>query len=389
MSGNQNNNCARITEDGIKLTIMLKQKTPMIHFQWNEPGVCIRGSELKPKLDKFLVEKLEKEYTGKKKDSEYYTYFINEPDSNGMMVNMTLNYKTRLIADGTKITSSNINKLYFGNMNNNKKKSVFYNSEIKLIIICLNDNLRKLIKNNIIEFFAVTNFGLRQDKGFGCFSISGVNGEDVKDKLEKNGYKFFYGSIADEYSNDEVENKADDMLNIAGSIYSVMKGGINYKGTYIKGYIQRQYLDDIKLKNTNSEKVLIKSELFDGNARKGKYVYVRALLGTTDNIVFRDKDRKRVVSIENKDIERFPTPMTIKIIDNYIFFIFNDTFNAILGKEFNFKYNDKEKKINVPNEFNVDTFMNKFIDYYNDNKSKISDKKSKNIELQVGENNGK
>lgn len=389
MSGNQNNNCARITEDGIKLTIMLKQKTPMIHFQWNEPGVCIRGSELKPKLDKFLVEKLEKEYTGKKKDSEYYTYFINEPDSNGTMVNMALNYKTRLIADGTKITSSNINKLYFGNMNNNKKKSVFYNSEIKLIIICLNDNLRKLIKNNIIEFFAVTNFGLRQDKGFGCFSISGVNGEDVKDKLEKNGYKFFYGSIADEYSNDEVENKADDMLNIAGSIYSVMKGGINYKGTYIKGYIQRQYLDDIKLKNTNSEKVLIKSELFDGNARKGKYVYVRALLGTTDNIVFRDKDRKRVVSIENKDIERFPTPMTIKIIDNYIFFIFNDTFNAILGKEFNFKYNDKEKKINVPNEFNVDTFMNKFIEYYNDNKSKISDKKSKNIELQVGENNGK
>lgn len=389
MSGNQNNNCARITEDGIKLTIMLKQKTPMIHFQWNEPGVCIRGSELKPKLDKFLVEKLEKEYTGKKKDSEYYTYFINEPDSNGTMVNKTLNYKTRLIVDGTKITSSNINKLYFGNMNNNKKKSVFYNSEIKLIIICLNDNLRKLIKNNIIEFFAVTNFGLRQDKGFGCFSISGVNGEDVKDKLEKNGYKFFYGSIADEYSNDEVENKADDMLNIAGSIYSVMKGGINYKGTYIKGYIQRQYLDDIKLKNTNSEKVLIKSELFDGNARKGKYVYVRALLGTTDNIVFRDKDRKRVVSIENKDIERFPTPMTIKIIDNYIFFIFNDTFNAILGKEFNFKYNDKEKKINVPNEFNVDTFMNKFIEYYNDNKSKISDKKSKNIELQVGENNGK
>ena len=39
-----------------KLTVKLKQHTPLIHFQAEQDGATLRATELKPKLDKFLVE---------------------------------------------------------------------------------------------------------------------------------------------------------------------------------------------------------------------------------------------------------------------------------------------------------------------------------------------
>ena len=40
------------------ISCTLSQQTPLIHFQHQEPGACLRGSELKPKLDRFLLEQL-------------------------------------------------------------------------------------------------------------------------------------------------------------------------------------------------------------------------------------------------------------------------------------------------------------------------------------------
>ena len=41
-----------------KLEITLKQHTPLIHFQHDQVGATLRASEVKPKLDKFLLTKL-------------------------------------------------------------------------------------------------------------------------------------------------------------------------------------------------------------------------------------------------------------------------------------------------------------------------------------------
>ena len=41
-----------------KLTFKLKQHTPLIHFQHDQHGATLRATELKPKLDRFLLEKL-------------------------------------------------------------------------------------------------------------------------------------------------------------------------------------------------------------------------------------------------------------------------------------------------------------------------------------------
>jgi hypothetical protein len=41
-----------------KIEFTLKQHTPLIHFQHEQAGATLRASEVKPKLDKFLIDKL-------------------------------------------------------------------------------------------------------------------------------------------------------------------------------------------------------------------------------------------------------------------------------------------------------------------------------------------
>ncbi len=43
-----------------KITITLKQHTPLLHFQSTQDGATLRASEVKPKLDKFILTKLGK-----------------------------------------------------------------------------------------------------------------------------------------------------------------------------------------------------------------------------------------------------------------------------------------------------------------------------------------
>ncbi len=40
-----------------EITITLKQHTPLIHFQHEQAGAILRATELKPKLDKFILSK--------------------------------------------------------------------------------------------------------------------------------------------------------------------------------------------------------------------------------------------------------------------------------------------------------------------------------------------
>ena len=47
--------CSNVMENGIKLTATLESQSPMIHFQARETGAVLRASEVKPKLDRFLI----------------------------------------------------------------------------------------------------------------------------------------------------------------------------------------------------------------------------------------------------------------------------------------------------------------------------------------------
>ena len=456
-----------------RMEYTLIQQTPIIHFQHDQKGATLRATEVKPKLDKFIVNKLGG------KDNVPKNWFIADTKA--------LNYKLRIVTTGEPrrskmieaeiehyranqrnadrntlsdlkdIRNKEINSMYFGNMvgmsneyeenvRNSYKETVFYEGkeQIKLEIVCFVEELRQEIENYIEEFFFVNNFGTRQSKGFGGF-VAIKKGEEHKatdpiKTLSEQGYRFFYAEVKGDTS-------YTAMLNHAKNVYAVMKGGYNdtrwnenekkyrFPLRYVKGYIQRDFLDDFNWNDKGSDKACIKSKkeyVKDKTtklpyqyplSRKGQpdeyrynkykeseenYFFVRALLGLADYYEFKDNSRYGRVDIfslgENGfDVERFRSPVTIKIFGSKLLFLFG-SFNEICGKTFYFAPNgipykyEFDKKIesekakyiaNNPNVFvkiftpekfdddDVVKFINNFVDYFTINKSKLNNFKKK------------
>ncbi len=107
----------------------LEQQTPMIHFQSDEYGATLRASEVKPKLDRFLLTQLGGEEKVRK---DHPDWFISDKHP-------ALNYKLRFKAQGEPQLAFP-HKLYFGNMGlaeAGKRKTVFYPDGIEMTVICV------------------------------------------------------------------------------------------------------------------------------------------------------------------------------------------------------------------------------------------------------------
>ena len=93
--------------------------------------------------------------------------------------------------------------IYYGNSGvhdeKEKKKAVFTNPVMNLM--CFNQVLRNYIEKYLVEFFAVTNFGTMQDKGFGSFM--------PKECLQKSG----------ELTLEETKRFAEMLKQAAGSVH--------------------------------------------------------------------------------------------------------------------------------------------------------------------------
>lgn len=233
-----------------------------------------------------------------------------------------------------------------------------------------------MINNYIAEFFAVTNFGTRQSKGFGGFSLIANEEEPLDEKkiidfLKENRYLFFYASEL---------SASQDPMQVAKAIYTSMKTGVNMpnKGR-VKGYLLYEYLRDNEIYD-GTDKTLMVEEILPKETphKKDRYLFVRALLGLADHYEFRfrnGKDKYTIkvkVECQDKDkddkpaIERFPSPVTIKIVGRQVIFLFNeDLFREICGKKFVFSANGKTKEICVPDTFDVKQFIADYVEYHN------------------------
>ena len=67
-----------------KLTVILRQHTPLIHFQHYQDNATLRASEVKPQLDRFLLTQLG--------DGDY-EQALNVPVSkNGLLAMVTIQH---------------------------------------------------------------------------------------------------------------------------------------------------------------------------------------------------------------------------------------------------------------------------------------------------------
>ena len=195
------------------------------------------------------------------------------------------------------------------------------------------------------------------------------------------------------------------IFRIIENFYKIIKGGINHKG-YIKGFLFI-HMNEKEIKN---EKAALKTEIIDhpyaSNQNKvtqvsqinnHKECYVRALLGLSSSFAFKDQRKQNggavdvniKISHADETIERFPSPLTFKVINNIVYIIPKKIDERIWEKEFVFTYEldkkrghahgiqPKEKpeklKLDTPalNDFCLEDFLDKAVEYYNENRGKI------------------
>ncbi len=180
------------------LRVTLKQHTPLIHFQHDQDDATLRASEVKPKLDKFILSQLTPE---QRAQGEREGWIKTKNDK------VWLDYKMRIVAERPKQIEMNViekkehgrqlydeigralftthnypdnsNSLIMGNMGGRVKEDVlnfvmFENNT--LIFNIKQESLVNEIRSSIFTFFSETNFGNRTSKGFGSYLVEKIDG---------------------------------------------------------------------------------------------------------------------------------------------------------------------------------------------------------------------
>ncbi|MCS3901796.1 hypothetical protein [Methanococcus voltae] len=262
-----------------ELTIELKQHTPMIHFQHEQSGATLRGTELKPKLDKFL-----KKYAFENNIEQYKTFLIgyNTEKEDKEIKNEAFDYRVTIKVsrenNAYDISKNPFNKLFFGNSgfgNRDKYKFKMYN-EIELKIFSFHTELITKIQENIESFFAITNFGARQNKGFGSFTVKKINGTD-----KNTDFNELYKKLLEKEKKFELNEKNRSKI---VAIYEYSKFGdmeeavrqIAYDYKYLKSGLTEE---DFKLKDDEKDELQDTIDIFKEQYKDEKCkIYKKSLL---------------------------------------------------------------------------------------------------------------
>jgi hypothetical protein len=369
-----------------KLEFTLKQHTPIIHFQSEQKGATLRATELKPKLDKFLIE-----YAFGDDFDRYKSFLIGyesvkklkkrEPKKSDFDDKLAFDYKVKISVDSNKIeniekrnprTGREIkNPLFFGNMGDGDvhKKRFILSKKIMISFFSFNRILLDSINNNFEAFLANTNFGTRQSKGFGSFYIET---KDFNSSLVKATVYFF----------DSTPNQYQEDINL---FYSFLRSGINvvnFRTKESRFYAKALSFMYAKEHNMTWDKKAIKQKYFqrDLKQQQNRYRQKENCLNYNSNNEYLIRDlfglssEQRWMSYraniskehneknKNKKIERFKSPIIFKPIIEHdrvkVYFWADSNIKAFLDKEFVIKNNKRgDLKLSTPSTFSFEEFF--------------------------------
>ncbi|MCR5782225.1 MAG: hypothetical protein K6G90_05750 [Clostridia bacterium] len=338
----------------------LKQHSPLIHFQSEQTGATLRATEVKPKLDRFILKKLG---GAEKVRQEHKNWFLGDKDA--------LNYKLRFSSpdfERLDLGPRTDYEIYFGNMGKNTRpvKAVRFLSDVAMTVICFDNELMETIGSLISGFFLVTNFGRMQSKGFGSFCAGGDPDENTVAAALKKEYqaKVCYAFESDKPFKD------------IKTIYSIMKSGVNFHGyrrSLLFLYMHKLGIgnEKAKLKQQGIAPVVSNGHghQHDLNNNNEESRYVRSLLGVGDHIEFlndlSNRRDKTTISISNPEIERYQSTVFFKIVGRTVYFVGKRIDSGIFGKTFTFKKGGSSVKIPVPEKSEQidENFMDGFLAY--------------------------
>ena len=375
---------------------------------------------MKPKLDRFILTRLGNgDYdAGIKKAKEKKGWLVGKGE------HPALNYKMKIEGLGDKeefllasyISSKNVDLLktkikginvlsstpYFAQEKENgelikgrrkwddiKCKGVKYDN-VKIEIFSLTDTLVDYIGNFIQSFFISTNFGTRQSKGFGFFTVNEIiisNKEQNirlslqdEEKLLKDNYKVCYKKELRDVS-------YNNIFSTISEDYRLLKSGKNKPYAKSKlmlyGLKSKKRWDKKFFKENVNEIYLNENEefykLLDSHSSASKslnvdeeYYYLRALLGLAGQYEFLldnppAPNKKLLISVDGGDIERFKSPICFKVFGGALYLVANTISEDILNKEFRFYVNIQgdngykddliDETLHTPEHFDIIGFL--------------------------------
>lgn len=409
----------------IKFT--LRQHTPLIHFQHEQAGATLRATEVKPKLDRFIIEQL------RQVDPHFYNenksiidlHFSDNPDKHKpslykLQVHGKIKQKVLCFSLPNKkdeaIISANPNakKIAGDNFDVSVETPLFSNNSFikfggkhpsdkfpdskrfvkerdcqwdKVQVGVIYENVLLTIKSfdkKIFDIvvkclpyvFAEENFGLRQSKGFGSFSIEGQSETHFAGLLNTDLLAIYKKEINEDWKGCLKGISNDWRFLKAGNSH-----GRYYKSDIMKYFCKRYGLrwEKRKTKKEIADKfpvvwngirckvphkiagcILNPDNPKDVDMGKEKYAYVRALMGLAQFYEYGMTDFKNrlVVNIKERsgDVERFKSPVTFKVTDNAIYMlcypipgnlIKNNTLNRTYDFNMEATVGDKEYNKNI------------------------------------------
>jgi hypothetical protein len=271
-------------------SFVLRQHTPIIHFQHYLDGATLRATEVKPLLDKFLIEELGAEvckkwiipHSASQKDFKALAYKLRfEVVGESVSEDIEKPYKDKLGNDKTHPYPN-----FFGNMGKDYKdenllKKFEYNPQVKGSIKSMHtDLIEKLADLDLLtKFFASYNFGTRKDKGFGSFMIDGITSMNYDKPIKEVDKSYHYCFNLTGLSNANSLDRYDTLFRHIDLFYRVLRAGLNLKYTNkgTKLYIKSALFSYVKSLSTPMqwEKRIIKQTFFlkDGVKRNGDPSY--------------------------------------------------------------------------------------------------------------------
>lgn len=354
-------------------TIYLVQHTPIIHFQYDQEGTTLRATELKPKLDRFIFEQL---------DEIPKNWLVGH----GKSKHQALDYKVKITLSG-KASYNVIHKgdnfppMFFGNMGDdyydNPKALVTTDKPVRIEFFSLQTDLLEWVEDFFPAFISITNFGTRQNKGFGSFSIWDEEKEEIVDLSSiLSNTPYLQISTTD----------LEAILTVINYYYQRLKSGVNYRNHYERAFL-RQYLGD---QDYTWEKRFLKEKFVGGlEPNKKEERFARALLGLPGSFTFKREPKEPTrppypkfdIDIEVSDkranssekITRIKSPITFKPIvyedkrQSRIYIVTHDydarTIKTLENKAFIFSKGNKTEELPTPKEnefFKISDLVEKY-----------------------------
>ena len=338
----------------------LEAQSPMIHFQPNQEGATLRATEVKPKLDRYLWQRLgeippEWRIPGQERALNYkLRFYALEPDTKNPAIPL---------GRGTPYD------IYWANMGNRSPKmGIRRNAE--MTVICLIPELAEIIDRYIGDFFIAHNFGTMQDKGFGSFVVEGKERTSARvSQVLRETYQakccYCFHIRSQEAAFSRIKR-----------LYYIMKSGLSREkqASLLFSYMNKKRIGNEK--DWLKQKGLVPTRgRGPQNPQDGRDPhYVRALLGVTKQLRFKGT----VVNISNSKIDRLASPIFFKIIDNEVYYVGRRLEKEIYGAAFSFSgYGSKKGTLTVPSREQLgEGFIDDFLEYcFNALQSKFSIKK--------------